>query len=275
MFKVPKMRLAVFPQPLLSTHTLGLLLFACTLFSVALPSWAQREFDIEVVIFKRNINPETVNEAWPDELPDINYARAHFLDDAQYRQQKGVTLLNRSQYQLTDEVAKLKNHAGFDVLLHTAWRQDDSGRNSAPIFHLQAGRDYSSQFTPSGSAIIAEDWISSPIEEVSEHNIAQPLYELDGKLQIYVQHYLYAEAQLDLKKPHTKQIIIRDAPMMDEADEATVQIGHLAEIRPRTEQISFLKAYRLDQKRRMRSGETHYFDHPLLGMIIQVRRVNP
>ncbi|MDF4825758.1 CsiV family protein, partial [Vibrio parahaemolyticus] len=36
---------------------------------------------------------------------------------------------------------------------------------------------------------------------------------------------------------------------------------------------SFLKSYRLDQKRRMRSGETHYLDHPLMGMIIQVRRV--
>ncbi|MCO4789722.1 hypothetical protein DK293_13990, partial [Vibrio cholerae] len=26
-------------------------------------------------------------------------------------------------------------------------------------------------------------------------------------------------------------------------------------------------------KRRMRSGETHYLDHPLMGVIIQVRRV--
>ncbi|MBO0181007.1 CsiV family protein, partial [Vibrio parahaemolyticus] len=30
---------------------------------------------------------------------------------------------------------------------------------------------------------------------------------------------------------------------------------------------------RMDQKRRMRSSETHYLDNPLMGMIIQVRRV--
>ncbi|NMU76239.1 hypothetical protein HKB17_03900, partial [Vibrio parahaemolyticus] len=34
-----------------------------------------------------------------------------------------------------------------------------------------------------------------------------------------------------------------------------------------------LKSYRMDQKRRMRSSETHYLDNPLMGMIIQVRRV--
>ncbi len=32
-----------------------------------------------------------------------------------------------------------------------------------------------------------------------EETIDKPLYELDGKLQIYVQHYLYAETTLDLK----------------------------------------------------------------------------
>ncbi|QSA20002.1 hypothetical protein JV197_08680, partial [Vibrio furnissii] len=49
----------------------------------------------------------------------------------------------------------------------------------------------------------------------------------------------------------------------------------LESVSPTVDVESFLKSYRMDQKRRMRSGETHYLDHPLMGMIIQVRRVNP
>jgi hypothetical protein len=48
----------------------------------------------------------------------------------------------------------------------------------------------------------------------------------------------------------------------------------MEDVTPTVRTGEFLKSYRLDQKRRMRSTETHYLDHPLLGMIIQVRRVN-
>lgn len=34
-------------------------------------------------------------------------------------------------------------------------------------------------------------------------------------------------------------------------------------------------AYRLDQWRRVRSGESHYFDHPRLGVVAQVTRLKP
>lgn len=34
-------------------------------------------------------------------------------------------------------------------------------------------------------------------------------------------------------------------------------------------------SYRLEQWRRVRSGETHYFDHPRLGVIAHVTRLNP
>ncbi|MEZ9563487.1 CsiV family protein, partial [Vibrio splendidus] len=33
---------------------------------VSLPSLAQRQFDIEVIIFKRAVDAEKVNESWPN-----------------------------------------------------------------------------------------------------------------------------------------------------------------------------------------------------------------
>jgi hypothetical protein len=55
--------------------------------------------------------------------------------------------------------------------------------------------------------------------------------------------------------------------------DSNVIAGNLQAIEPQREVQTFLKDYRFDQKRRMRSSETHYLDHPLMGMIIQVRRV--
>lgn len=254
---------------------------------VSLPSLAQRQFDIEVIIFKRATSPEATNESWPNQIPDIEVSRAGSLTNQQYTNSKGVMRLPSSSFQLTEQVAKIKNHAGFTVLVHDAWRQGDNGKASSPVFHIRAGKDFSNTYNADGSEKGANTNLTSPISGVQEVAIDKPLYELDGTLQIYVQHYLFAEAQFDLKAPSTEEVIIDEpvisdltsitvdnqyngAPLVD----TTVVAGNLQAIEPKTEIFRFLKSYRLDQKRRMRSGETYYFDHPLMGMIIQVRRVD-
>ncbi|MDW2035110.1 CsiV family protein, partial [Vibrio sp. 665] len=113
----------------------------------------------------------------------------------------------------------------------------------------------------------------------NEETINGPLYELDGKFQIYVQHYLFAETTLDLREPSVREVRFESKSTDQLNDElgdvdGNVQVGNLAEISPTVTEETFLKSYRLDQKRRMKSSETHYLDNPLMGMIIQVRRVN-
>ncbi len=248
---------------------------------VSMPSLAQRQFDIEVIIFKRAVDAEKVNESWPNTLPEINMQRAASFANASYRQSKGVQMLPASAYQLDAQEQQLKKHAGFQVLLHTAWRQGDDGRGSAPVFHIQAGKDYSGQYNADGS-VIGKNTNQSSLNGVTESSIGKPLYELDGTLQVYVQHYLYAEAILNLKEPSVREVVMQDQPLDVAVNEGstdanaadnTVQVGNLAPVTPTVDVEKFLKSYRLDQKRRMRSGETHYLDHPLMGMIIQVRKV--
>ena len=242
---------------------------------VSMPSLAQRQFDIEVIIFKRAVDAEQVNESWPNSLPEISLERAGSFQNSQFRAKKGVQMLPYSEYELNGEKEKLRKHAGFEVLMHTAWRQGDEGRNAAPVFHIQAGKDYSQSFNADGSEKSAV--VTTNAEGIKEETIDKPLYELDGKLQIYVQHYLYAETTLDLKAPSVRELTLQeqqielDSPVS--GGDSTVQVGNLTEISPTVKVEEFLKSYRMDQKRRMRSTETHYLDHPLLGMIIQVRRV--
>ncbi|OLQ94273.1 hypothetical protein BIY21_00295 [Vibrio ponticus] len=252
------------------------------LFFVAMPSWAARQFDIEVIIFKRAVDAEQVTESWPDTLPQISMDKVGSFGDSNYRARKGVQMLPRSSYQLDNEAQKLRNHAGFQVLMHTAWRQGDKGRLSAPTFRITGGKDYSAQFNRDGSPVGSSN--ESVIDGVNEQTISGPLYELDGKLQIYVEHYLYADVELDLKEPSVRDVVLEDRDVqLDEqplvstngaATTDTVQAGLMTEVTPTVHTEEFLKSYRMDQKRRMRSSETHFLDHPLMGMIIQVRRVN-
>lgn len=233
---------------------------------VALPSWAQRQFDVEVIIFKRNVNAERLDESWPESLTPISYRNTGTLSSAGYLSANGVSLLPHSMYQLNRQEQHLRNHAGFQVLLHTAWRQGDNGPSSAPSFHLLAGKDFSTLYGPDGRELTSSSIASS-----------QPLMEFEGKLQIYVQHYLFANAEFDLKEPSTRKVELEETIAAYNAandNTATTQLGNLRAIQSTSETERFLKSYRLDQKRKMKSEEIHYFDHPLMGMVVQVRKVD-
>ncbi|MDP5255115.1 MULTISPECIES: peptidoglycan binding protein CsiV [unclassified Vibrio] len=242
------------------------------LFFISLPTWAQRQFDVEVIIFKRTTSPAQVEEAWPNNLAPINKQGAATFSNQSYLNSKGVRLLPSSSYQLNDDASRIANHSGFKVLFHKAWRQGDQGKGSAPEFRILAGQNFASRFNSDGSSKSAQ----TTAQGFNETPVSGPLYELDGTLQVYVQHYLYLDTSLDLKEPGVKTVRVNtsDSPLTnDNSDNAGVEIGHLADIKPNVKKVDFLKSYRLNQVRRMRSSETHYLDNPLMGMIIQVRKV--
>jgi len=284
------------------------------LLAVSWPSFAARQFDIEVILFKRNINPEQVNESWPEQLKQVDMQGALSLEDTAALKAKGVTILPSSQYALDTQYNKLKKHAGFTPLAHIAWRQGDQNQANAPKLYITAGRDFSEQFLPDGrtkksleqptsAGSLDTDTNNDGITVTADNSTSllsdsnndadtrsDSLYQLNGMLQVYVQHYLFLDANIDLREPSRREVIMtkpllesivneQNAMNTDTATEngidvnSNVQIGHLQEVKKNIKVEEFLKPYRLSQQRRMRSGEIHYLDNPLLGIIIQVRRV--
>ncbi|MFC1503009.1 peptidoglycan binding protein CsiV [Pseudomonadota bacterium] len=272
------------------------------LLAVSWPSFAARQFDVEIILFKRNINPDQVSESWPDQQKPLDMRGTITFGDTDRHASKGVTLLSPDQYQLTSQYQKLNNHAGFTPLAHVAWRQGDAGKGGAPKFHLTSGKDFSDRYLADGTSKAelrrrqlseqdsthdadTESDITIKIgDDVADADLATdaadneaPLYQLEGKIQVYVQHYLFADVNLDLREPGRREVIVGTEPLkgdyIDTETESNVQVGHLQEVKKKVEVEEFLKSYRLSQQQRMRSGETHYLDHPLMGMIIQVRRV--
>ncbi len=122
------------------------------LIAISWPSLAARQFDIEVILFKRNIDPAQVNESWPDQQKPINMKGTVSFDDESLLASKGISLMLPEQYQLTSQYNKLKGHAGFTPLAHFGWRQGDLSKTVAPKFYLTAGKDFSAQYLPDGTS---------------------------------------------------------------------------------------------------------------------------
>ncbi|WP_281560557.1 CsiV family protein [Thalassomonas sp. RHCl1] len=83
----------------------------------------------------------------------------------------------------------------------------------------------------------------------------QPWF-LDGFFKVHVNHYLYITADFN----------IMDTTLAQQATQALAPQGN------DLQESTLPKAINFKQNRRVISGEIHYFDHPYMGMIVQIRR---
>ncbi|WP_221073893.1 CsiV family protein [Agarivorans aestuarii] len=266
-----------------------------------------------------------------DKLPVSIDGRGWPISGATKRQ-----MLSKEQLELNEEFAKLSQHAAFTPLLHLGWREIVAPRNRAKHYQVQAGEDFSTRFNQEGRLLgsvsfsneqyleesqsfdLAAENISlfdEPTTAVGaydlEPELAAAIWELEGGIRVYLQHYLYIESELLLKRPVEVELLLNEPePQLEQpaelplqqtviAEETTVEVPAnvaVAEVvvpseeqqvvvlsadTETVEQGSLISEYqseeqlhsfKFDQKRRVRSGEIHYFDHPLMGMLIQIRR---
>lgn len=88
----------------------------------------------------------------------------------------------------------------------------------------------------------------------------QPWY-LDGLFKIHLEHYLYINSEFNMVETSNQPSLLAG-----NADNSN-NVGSAAESKNKI--ISF------KQSRRVITGEIHYFDHPYIGMIVQIRRFDP
>jgi len=202
-----------------------------------------------------------------------------------------AVLLSQSQGQFDDIISKLSSN-GYQSLLHMTWQQAMLPRHRAIPIRLFAGHDFSAAYEPDGNPIQAatthvpaaiseksarynhdDNLISMPLlasNSMDNHLdlfaansapvVPQAVWELDGTIKIYLNHYLYVETALNLREEGTKNV-----PMLQDISRI--------ESDPEIIATPFLFAYPMTQNRRIRSGEIHYFDHPSMGMVLQIRKI--
>lgn len=255
------------------------LIFAALL----LPSPTQAKtatwYRVEMIVFSRPAgsaaeqwNP-TPDLAYPDESRMLT--RETITSESQkgasngVRQATPLTIVPKSQQEFTGRAAAMRRSGAYRVLFHEAWTQQ----------------------------MVSEAATLPIVLDKSGDGGAWP--ELQGSIKLYVARYLYLETNLWLNTrgeylqsswrmpapplgPSSSIVLVeeqkspREPPSANQPTAVAPQPTSLAiqtsgEITEQLEPIyPFRHAVRLNQTRRMRSGEVHYIDHPMLGIIVKI-----
>jgi hypothetical protein len=196
-------------------------------------------------------------------------------------------LIPANNLELKEIYNGLRWQKGVTPQLHTVWRQPVIfGKNKA--IRLYAGKNFTELFDTTGHAFTAANQSSSQLgstnftimmpdlftrierainspetlpvwpqdDDIKEVNLlhSDPLWELDGSFKVYLQRigsvpYLHIDANFDLRVPFSN-----------------------TEGRKTTHTLAVVP---FSQLKRIVSQQLHYFDHPMMGMIIELRRYQP
>lgn len=284
-----------FKDIILNYRLLLPLVLLCTSFSSRAED---RWFEIELLLFQRNtdindisetlalkkIKVNTINSVPLLKTIDNQFCTAEtqclhqqnpvLINSALFdSENNGFELLDNSHLLLTEQREKLQQHAAFTPLLHVAWRMPVKSRSESKAIHLFAGENYGSLDTQATTTLTVDGIATETIPTNDK-------WAIDGNFKIYLEHYLFIDSQLIIRQKTTHAneypIAQTNAQTIEIVNsENGVQVIKQAEntAGPNEQQETQIKEVLFSQNRLLRSGEIHYFDHPLMGMIVQIRKI--
>ncbi len=85
-------------------------------------------------------------------------------------------------------------------------------------------------------------------------------WSIDGLFKVHLDHYLYIDTELNI---------------IDSSNASSILTAKQKLANKQNKTLSRNKVISFKQDRRVITGEIHYFDHPHIGMIVQIRRFDP
>lgn len=203
-----------------------------------------RYYDVELILFENLEMSSRQSELWPtsvertepepETVVEINSPYPGQIPK-EYDPAMTFKSLPKDKYRLAEAIKKLEDSPSRRVLLHTAWRQPGMDWDNALNVHLKKS-------IPAVSA----DAAGSETPAVPQASRPGQAGELEGYIKVILSRYLHVDTDIIFQtRPKTDRFDF----YIDEGEEPTV--------------------YRLNQlRRRIRSTELHYLDHPVVGMLI-------
>ncbi|MDX1434303.1 MAG: CsiV family protein, partial [Gammaproteobacteria bacterium] len=259
-------------------------------------------YTVELIVFERTDEAGRGAEHWPEEpgLPALAGAlellpsqqRAPQSGDAGQGGQAGQAgqagegsqsgglarafrRLPAEAFALGDAWQRLEKSESYRPLLHLAWNQPGFAEAEAKSVHVHDGNSTFGGTPGSQAANVAaaDSYLGAPFSARASMPRDPARAALDGTLRLHRARYLHVRVDLlyyrpPVGPPAAPAASARGTPaaqtLPDSTDAALLEQLLAEELREPT-------LFRLTQSRRMRSGETHYLDHPLFGALIQVR----
>ena len=214
---------------------------------------AIRYYDVELIVFERN-DPVADIEQWPAVMerpgPGVSLDRS------------GFQALGRNQGTLNPAYLSLARSPAYTPLAHLHWRQPGLDAAHAVPVRIQAGALF--EAPPEPWPIAAHDAAPS-IEKATKTRQRPPLlHQLEGTVKVALGRYLHVYTDLVLRRWMPEEFVAENR-IGGRPEETDIGAGFAA---PTT----YLHEFPMRQHRRMRSNETHYLDHPMMGLIVIIRR---
>ncbi|MCP5077570.1 MAG: hypothetical protein GY951_05880 [Psychromonas sp.] len=264
----------------------------------------QRWFEVELLIFERNAEIDDINEHLSSDKISIDTENSISLlepirtsiciEGETCLSKENPTIitgsvfdsegnnfqrLDKSRLQLVKQREKLQRHASFEPVFHMAWRMPVKGPQASKPIHLFAGENLAFNIQKrllENISLQSSDAVATELSDGEAISLITDKWAIDGNFKVYLNHYLFIDTQLVIRKEITEDIKQPD-PIVVEVidDENGVQIATQSEQAVVTEvkQQTVIKEILFDQNRRLRSEEVHYLDHPLMGIIVQIRKI--
>ncbi|MCE2593300.1 peptidoglycan binding protein CsiV [Motilimonas cestriensis] len=214
---------------------------------------ASERYEVELIAFKHYASADDVPENLSYQLPLLSVDHGvnilanilpsqsipMVIDGAQvFSGSDEITILPKSSLTMNTEMKRLTRNLAFTPLIHLGWSVAVAVTEAgAPSVRILAGKNFQGRYPLSKSQINAD--------------VAGPLFELDGLITLYEDQQLYLETELVLREP---------PQYLGTATQASQASPSLIE-------------FPVKQRQAVNSGDTYYLDHPLLGLLVKIRKI--
>lgn len=193
-------------------------------------------------------------------------------------------LLPSSAFALSDISQRIRSTRGLTRLLHVTWRQPVLfGRDNAIPVRVFGGRNYAPK-----DAVLTEPLSDTPTEETAQE-VTSAYESLAERLQHPTPVPFSALQDIHQRQQNEADVSESEKSLTTQNSDIWQLDGHLRvylryinkvpylHVEPalqyrQQDATATLQVYTLEETRRVISKQLHYFDHPLFGMVMQIRR---
>jgi hypothetical protein len=210
----------------------GCLFLIGSMISVA---YADTTYQVEIIVFARDASDgeDSLRSSTELQYPAKTIALNTTEGNAAFQ------ALPASSLTLNREASAIEQRKNMRVLLHQAWLWPGEDAAHATAVAIAAGRQFGSH------------------------------HELEGYIALSAEHFLQIDTRLWLSRfgsaaaNPTSDLVLPAAPQVNDPSNGNAT-------RASDDSYTVEQLFLLREKRRMRSGELHYFDHSRLGLLVLV-----
>ncbi len=238
-------------------------------------------YQVELIVFARK--EDSSQEHWPSNIklrypgdwvelkdPATSEVKIDLTKEAFYR-------LPASERQLNTQAQKLERNGRFELLFHSAWRQIVTNKKSSKAILISGGPISGQHQALEGSIRVS---VATYLE--LQTNLWFSQFDLNVGQEV-TQSWPEIPLRPNYSAAGGSALSLDSDLELDQALAKENQQGINANVSPNTSaktdgtapEYITRQIILLQQERDMRSGEVHYIDHPVLGVIVQITPYPP